>query len=43
MATNTPSGKGNGGFVSAKTRRARKQAVLVKKTNRARNAAAKGL
>jgi len=42
MGKNTPSGKGNGGFKSAKTRRARKQAVLVKSANRARNAAAKG-
>jgi len=43
MATNTPSGKGSGGFASSKTRRARKQAVQIKKTNRARNAEAKGL
>jgi hypothetical protein len=41
MAKNSRSGKGTGGFASAKTRRARKYAVLVKANNRARNAAAK--
>lgn len=42
MARNTPSGKGNGGFLKSKTRRARKHAVLIKNANRARNSAAKG-
>lgn len=41
MGKNTPSGKGTGGFKSAKTRRAKKHSVLLKKANRIRNAAAK--
>jgi hypothetical protein len=41
MARNSLSGKGKGGFESAKTRRARKAAVMIKSANRARNAAAK--
>jgi hypothetical protein len=41
MAKNSRSGKGTGGFASAKTRRTRKAAVLRKSANRARNAAAK--
>lgn len=41
MARNSLSGKGKGGFASAKTRRARKAAVMIKGANRARNAAAK--
>jgi hypothetical protein len=41
MARTSKSGKGKGGFASAKTRRARKTAALIKSANRARNAAAK--
>jgi len=41
MAKNTPSGKGSGGFSSSRNRRSRKHAVLVKKSNRARNAEGK--
>jgi hypothetical protein len=42
MGKNTPSGKGTGGFKSAKTRRATKHAVMIKRANRLKNAAAKG-
>lgn len=41
MAKNTRSGKGTGGFASSRTRRNRRCAVLVKRANRNRNAAAK--
>ena len=42
MGKNSPSGKGNGGFKSARTRRALKHSRMIKRANRLKNAAAKG-